>query len=395
MPRAIDRERQAARTRVDPVALRALFSCAAPRVFALSGLPAVIAASISESAAARGITCLHSPLDSAIAPTDVTCYFACSTREALSLLAEHPPLLETAAPFLDDPERTLRVPHVLACRRRTLAVSSRPLIMGILNVTPDSFSDGGEFHAPADAIRRAWRLAEEGADVIDIGGESTRPGSAPVQAETELERVLPVIRGLGADFPLPLSIDTTKSAVAERALDEGADLVNDVSGLRADPAIAAVGAARGVPVVLSHIRGTPKTMQSSPHYHDVMVEVATELIESATRALSAGVRRDAIWIDPGIGFGKTFDHNLELLRRLSEISSLGLPVLVGASRKSFLGTILDLGVSERLEGSLAAAEAARLGGASMLRVHDVAETRRFVDTLDAIFGAPADHEAGS
>jgi len=386
LPLPSDIETEAGRAGVAPADLRRLVSNASRRVFALSGLSPEAAAKLASAALPRRLPSLHSPLVATHASPNVTCYFAGPAHEILALLAEHPPLRESAAPFMGDAERALGAPRILACRRQSLRLSSRPLIMGILNVTPDSFSDGGDFLTPELAVRRAWSLAEAGADIIDIGGESTRPGSASVSAETELERVLPVIRGLGAGFPRPLSIDTSKSAVAERALDAGADLINDVSGLRADPAMASTAARARVPIFVSHIRGTPKTMQSSPHYHDVMAEVATELIVSATQALDAGVERDGIWIDPGIGFGKSFDHNVEILRRLSEISSLGLPVLVGASRKSFLGTITNRGVSERLEGSLAAAEAARLGGASMIRVHDVAQTRRFLDTLDAIFG---------
>ncbi len=396
LPLRIDVEREAARTRVPPDALRELASNASQRLFALSGLSPAVALMITTSPHRVGI--LHSPLEALAMPSEascrVTCYFSGSINEVLSLLDAYPHLRESAAPFMRDPKSALTAPRTLACRRKSLALSSRPLIMGILNVTPDSFSDGGEHLTPALAIRHAWHLAEAGADVIDIGGESTRPGSASVPAETELDRVLPVINGLGASFPLPISIDTTKAVVAEKALDAGADMDNDISGLRTDPSIAKIAANAAAPIVISHIRGTPKTMQSNPHYHDVMAEVAAELIESATHALDAGVKRDSIWIDPGIGFGKSLEHNIELLRRLSEISSLGLPVLVGASRKSFLGTILGRGVSQRLEGSLAAAEAARLGGASMIRVHDVAETRRFLGTLEAIFSPDSDPKAG-
>ncbi|MFN0152594.1 MAG: dihydropteroate synthase [bacterium] len=396
LPLPIDAAREAARNRVPPGSLLELASNSSRQLFALSGLTPAIALAIAAST--RRPAVLHSPVEAPEKPSadsrPVTCYFGGSIDDVLSLLDEYPNLRETAAPFMRRAASGPPVPRILACRRKSLALSSRPLIMGILNVTPDSFSDGGEHVTPESAIRRAWRLAETGADVIDIGGESTRPGSAPVPVETELDRVLPVIRGLGADFPRPISIDTTKAVVAERALDAGADIINDISGLRSDPRIAKVAADAAAPIVISHIRGTPKTMQSNPHYHDVMAEVAAELIESAMFAVSTGAKRDSIWIDPGIGFGKSFEDNLEILRRLREISSLGLPVLVGASRKSFLGTILGRGVTERLEGSLAAAEAARLGGASMIRVHDVAETRRFLDTLDAIFGANPDPKTG-
>jgi dihydropteroate synthase len=256
--------------------------------------------------------------------------------------------------------------------------------MGILNVTPDSFSDGGAYDDRGRAVARAWQMAEEGADLIDIGGESTRPGADPVPEPEELRRVLPVLEGLGASFPIPVSIDTYKPGVARDALGAGADLVNDVTGLRNGPEIAGLVGESGAPLILSHIRGTPRTMQESPQYGDLMAEVASDLLDSARLAMSEGAARDSLLIDPGIGFGKTFDHNLELIRRLPELAGLGFPLVIGVSRKSFIGRILDRPAAARVEGSLASAEAARLGGAAVVRVHDVGETVRFFRMLSAI-----------
>ncbi len=284
-------------------------------------------------------------------------------------------------------------PAALVTKRRVLRYGSRPLLMGVLNVTPDSFSDGGRYADPARAISRAWEIAEQGADLIDVGGESTRPGAEPLAESEELNRVLPVIEGLADRFPLPISIDTYKGGVARRAFEAGADLVNDITGLDADPEIARAAAEHGAPLVLSHIRGTPRSMQESPTYADIMAEVASDLLASARLAMREGVPRTALLIDPGIGFGKSLDHNLELIRRLPEIAGLGFPLLIGVSRKSFIGRILDRPPDARLEGSLAAAEAARLGGAAIVRVHDVAETARFFAVLGAI-GAWAETEKG-
>lgn len=251
--------------------------------------------------------------------------------------------------------------------------------MGILNVTPDSFSDGGRFLSPDAAVERALAMEKEGADIIDVGGESSRPGAEPVPVEEELRRVLPVLERLRGKLRIPISIDTTKAEVAEAALRAGASIVNDISALRFDPAMAPLVAKFGAGLVLMHMLGTPKTMQQAPHYEDVVTEVRDFLAERAQYAQSQGIPREAIAVDPGIGFGKTVEHNLELLRRLPELVELGFPVLVGPSRKSFIGAILGLGVEERLEGTLAACAVAVVRGADILRVHDVKEVRRAAD----------------
>jgi dihydropteroate synthase len=249
----------------------------------------------------------------------------------------------------------------------------RPAVMGVLNVTPDSFSDGGLFLKPADAIEHGRRLLAEGALIVDVGGESTRPGAAPVLVDDELRRVLPVLEGLAG---APLSIDTSKAVVARRALEAGADMVNDVTALRGDPSLAAVVAEHDAYVCLMHMQGEPRTMQAAPHYDDVVSEVLAFLDSRVTFAVQAGIPEERICIDPGIGFGKTADQNLELVRRLGELLALGRPVLVGVSRKSTLGKVLgDPGaVTGSASASVGGAVAAFERGAWMLRAHDVRET---------------------
>ncbi len=268
--------------------------------------------------------------------------------------------------------------------------------MGILNVTPDSFSDGGRYVDPEMAVAHGVKLAGEGADIIDIGGESTRPGAIRVSLEEEIERVVPVVRGLRRALSIPLSIDTCKAEVARRVLDEGVDVVNDISALRFDPAMVSLVASEKVPVVLMHMQGMPRTMQVQPHYRNVLEEVKDFLRDRIASVVETGVSPEQIIIDPGIGFGKNLDHNLALLRGLPALGSLGRPLLVGPSRKTFLGKLLQIGLEDRLAGSLAAAVAAGLGGANMIRVHDVRETLRALQVVNALrFGAAEAEEKGS
>jgi dihydropteroate synthase len=286
-----------------------------------------------------------------------------------------------------------RNPWILSTRHGDIDMSRRTALMGILNVTPDSFSDGGRYADPKTAIAHGIQLARDGADIIDIGGESTRPGARPVSAEEEKERVLPVLRGLRGGVSIPLSVDTYKAEVAQAALEEGADIVNDISALRFDAAMVSLVAREKVPVVLMHMQGTPQTMQQKPHYQDVLAEVRDFLTGRVRFALESGVDLDQIIVDPGIGFGKELEHNLELLRGLSTLVSLRRPLLVGPSRKAFIGKLLDLASDYRLEGSLAAAVAAVLGGANIIRMHDVKEARRAIAIADAIrFGTSASKE---
>ena len=272
----------------------------------------------------------------------------------------------------------------VSTRHGKLDCARRTVIMGILNVTPDSFYDGGRRSEPTRAIVDGVEMVQSGAEVLDVGGESTRPGARPVDEAEELDRVLPVIRGLRREVAVPISIDTYKAGVARAALDAGADIVNDISALRFDPALVSLVAAEEVPVILMHMQGKPQTMQAEPRYNDVVREVRDFLAAQLYEAMDAGIAAERIILDPGIGFGKTLEHNLQLLRGLPTLAALGQPLLVGASRKAFIGKILDLDPEHRLEGSLAAAVAAVLGGANLLRVHDVAETCRAARMADAI-----------
>ena len=255
--------------------------------------------------------------------------------------------------------------------------------MGIVNVTPDSFSDGGLFLDAERAIEHGRELAADGAEIVDVGGESTRPGAPEVAEEEELRRTEPVVVALAADG-ISVSIDTSKRAVAEAALDGGATMVNDVTALRADPELAGPCAERGCEVVLMHMQGSPRTMQENPTYEDVVDDVRAFLAERVEAAMAAGIAEERIWVDPGIGFGKTAEHNLELLRRLGELRELGRPILVGTSRKSFLGKLTGRDVSGRIGGTVASNVLALRAGAEMLRVHDVREVREAALVAEAI-----------
>jgi dihydropteroate synthase len=257
-------------------------------------------------------------------------------------------------------------------------------LMGVVNVTPDSFSDGGLYLDPDAAIAHGEGLARDGAEILDVGGESTRPGAAEVDAGEELARVGPVVAGLAGTATV--SIDTSKLAVAEAALDAGASIVNDVTALRGDPEIGALCAERGAGLVLMHMQGTPRTMQASPSYDDVVDDVKAFLAGRMEAAVVAGVEEERIWLDPGIGFGKTLEHNLELLRRLSELRQLGRPLVVGASRKSFIGKVDGSDAGDRLGGTIASSVLAAAEGADVLRVHDVAEVAQALRVATAILG---------
>jgi len=258
--------------------------------------------------------------------------------------------------------------------------------MGVVNVTPDSFSDGGRFFEHRAAVEHGLRLVEEGADILDVGGESTRPGSDFITLDEELRRVVPVVEGLAERAGVPVSIDTTKAEVARRALDAGCAMVNEISALRLDPEMLPLLVERGVPFCLMHMRGLPKDMQADPRYDDVLGEIAAFLRERADAAVEAGADPANIVIDPGIGFGKTLEHNLEILRRLGELRSLGYPILLGTSRKSFIGRILDLPEDQRLEGTAASVALGIAEGADIVRVHDVREMVRVARVADAITG---------
>lgn len=280
---------------------------------------------------------------------------------------------------------SLRRKFRLRLPARTLALGERTLLMGVVNVTPDSFSDGGLYLTADSAVRHALELERAGADIVDIGGESTRPGSQPAPAELELGRVLPVIEKLRGRLRVPISIDTRRAPVADAAAGAGAEILNDTSGLRDDLGLAEVARRRRVAIVLMHMRGTPETMQREPFARDVMKDVLSGLDAAVRRALEAGIVRSRIMVDPGIGFGKSFPQNFELLARLSELARLGYPVVVGPSRKSFIGHALGgAPPGQRVWGTAAAVTAAIIGGAHIVRVHDVAEMEQVARIADEL-----------
>jgi len=270
----------------------------------------------------------------------------------------------------------LKKTYTLDIRGKTIKIGPEPWLMGIVNVTPDSFSDGGLFLEPEKAVDRALRLVEEGAHIIDIGGESTRPGSTGVSEEEEIKRVLPVLKKLRPKTKALISVDTRKSRVARLALEEGADLINDISALRHDPEMATVVAHYQVPIILMHMLGTPETMQLSPAYNNLLFDLKHFFLERIRAARKAGIKETRMILDPGIGFGKTLEHNLELIKHLDYFLDLDKPILLGPSRKSFLGLILQEPPAGRLSGTIVSCLIGFLNGASILRVHDVQELKR-------------------
>jgi len=282
--------------------------------------------------------------------------------------------------------------NVLKIGCKKFELGKRTIIMGVLNVTPDSFSDGGEHFSVDDAVKHAFSMEKNGADIIDIGGESTRPGATSISVKEEMDRIIPIIEQLIGEISVPISIDTYKSEIAKNALDLGVDMINDISALQVDKNLAGIVAEYEVPICLMHMKGNPKSMQINPVYDDVVKEIYDFLKERAEFALFCNIKKENIIVDPGIGFGKRtggeIEDNCEILRRLYELKDLGFPIMVGASRKKFIVNVCGdddpLPVSDRLEGSLAAACLAVANGADIVRVHDVKETRRCVDLVDCI-----------
>ncbi len=277
-----------------------------------------------------------------------------------------------------------RKTFLLKLPKHTIELGRRTLVMGILNVTPDSFSDGGRYLEPSRAVERAWQIAEEGADLIDIGGESTRPGCGGIDAGEELRRVLPVLERLAGEYLLPISIDTSKAEVARAALERGAALINDITGLQHDSRLGGEAASFGAGLILMHMRGTPATMQALPPSPDILEEIELWAEEAVARAQSYGVSSEKIILDPGIGFGKSASQNLEILRNLSRLTALGFPMLVGTSRKSFIGTILNRPEADRIWGTSATVALSIIFGAHIVRVHDVSAMRDVARMADAI-----------
>ena len=283
-------------------------------------------------------------------------------------------------------EPCVRIPYTLKARDWTLNLGERTLIMGILNVTPDSFSDKGKYYTHEAAVERAWKIAEEGADILDIGGESTRPGSSGISIEEELHRVMPILEALanGPKFPIPISVDTTKSEVAKAALERGASIINDISSLQQDPAIGIEAAKFEAALVLMHMRGNPGNMQSLAPCTDILSAIDIWSQEAVARAQACGVSSEKVVLDPGIGFGKTAAQNMEIIANLPRLAAAGFPILIGTSRKSFIGAILKKPANQLTIGTCATVAASILYGAHIVRVHDVAETREIADVTDRI-----------
>jgi dihydropteroate synthase len=305
-------------------------------------------------------------------------------EKLFSKLEQYPDLFLLGQSLKEILRNLSRSHYTIRCRKRTFTLGKQTLLMGVLNITPDSFSDGGLFFDKEKAIARGLKMVEEGADFIDIGGESTRPGSKPLELDEELRRVIPVIEFVAKEVDAPISIDTYKSVVAKKAIEAGAQIINDISGLHFDPSLSQVAAKEDVPLVLMHIRGNPETMQKNIHYESLFSEIIQYLKDSIQRAESAGVDPEQIIVDPGIGFGKTAEDNLLILKNLQEFKILGRPLLLGTSRKSFIGKILNADVTERLEGTLSSIIIGVLNGAHIIRCHDVLQAKRAIAIADAV-----------
>jgi dihydropteroate synthase len=326
----------------------------------------------------RGFDCSANQTDALLMGTQ-------KNFEKLILKLEQYPDLQPLGQSIKETLKNISKTHYsIRCRKRTLILGKRTLLMGVLNVTPDSFSDDGFFFDKEKAIAHGLRMVEEGADIIDIGGESTRPGSKPLELEEELRRVIPVIESLAKEVDVPISIDTYKSTVAQRAIEAGAEMINDISGLHFDPGLAQVAAKEDAPLVLMHIRGTPETMQKDVHYDSLFSEILQYLKDSIQRAESTGLDPRQIIIDPGIGFGKTVEDNLLIIKNLYEFRILGKPILLGTSRKTFIGKILNTEVGDRLEGTLSSIAIGVLNGAHIIRSHDVLQAKKAIAVADAI-----------
>ncbi len=326
----------------------------------------------------RGLDCSTKQTDALLLGTQ-------KNFEKLILKLEQYPDLQPLGQSIKETLKNVSKTHYsLRCRKQTLTLGKRTLLMGVLNVTPDSFSDGGLFFDREKAIAHGLRMVEEGADIIDIGGESTKPGSKPLELEEELRRVIPVIEALSKEMDIPISVDTYKSAVAQRAIGAGAEIINDISGLKFDPGLAQVAAKEDAPLVLMHIRGTPETMQKEIYYDSLFSDILRYLKDSIQKAESAGLDPRQIIIDPGIGFGKTVEHNLLIIKNLYEFKVLGKPIVLGTSRKSFIGKVLNKEVTDRLEGTLSSIAIGVLNGAHIIRSHDVLQARKAIAVADAI-----------
>jgi dihydropteroate synthase len=326
----------------------------------------------------RGLDCSAKQTDAILTGTQK------QFEKLLLKLDQYPDLRPFGESLRETLKNISKIHYSIRCKNKTFTLGKRTLLMGVLNVTPDSFSDGGLYFDKEKALARGLRIVEEGADFIDIGGESTRPGSKPIGLEEELRRVIPVIESLAKEIDVPISIDTYKSAVAKRAIEAGAEMINDISGLHFDPDLGQVAAKEDVPLILMHIRGAPETMQKDVHYDSLFSEILQYLKDSVQRAESTGLDPRQIIIDPGVGFGKTLKDNLLLIKNLSEFRILGKPILLGTSRKSFIGKILNARANERLEGTLSSIAICALNGAHIIRCHDLLQAKKAIAVADAI-----------
>lgn len=326
----------------------------------------------------RGLDCSAKQTDAILMGTQK------QFEKLLLKMDQYPDLHPLGESFRETIKNISKTHYSIRCRKKTFTLGKHTLLMGVLNVTPDSFSDGGLYFDKEKAIAHGMRMIEEGADFLDIGGESTRPGSKLIGLEEELRRVIPVIESLAKEADVPISIDTYKSSVAQRAIEAGAQMINDISGLHFDQDLGQVAAKEDVPLILMHTRGTPETMQKDVHYDSLFSEILQYLKESIQRAESAGLDPQQIIIDPGIGFGKTLEDNLLIIKNLSEFRILGKPILLGTSRKSFIGKILNVEVNERLEGTLSSIAICVLNGVHIIRCHDVLQAKKAIAVADAI-----------
>ncbi len=384
---AAEAERELAAINVDPFNIRNMAPKMVHRLLCLEGVNAREASLLKQEMLSLGgdVAFSSKALEGDAAGTVILMGTERQLRRLCAMLAEHPFGLPSLAA---DIRRVLEIdaapPQGWDIGRRTLNLGSRPCIMGVLNVTPDSFSDGDRFFSTERAVERALAMEEEGADIIDVGGESTRPFARPVDEAEELKRVIPVIERLAGRLRIPLSIDTYKAAVAEKALATGAEIVNDISALTFDERMAEVVATVGAGLVLMHTRARPTVMQKDTEYASIISEISAALRQSLALAEAAAISRERIVIDPGIGFGKGVAGNLEILRRLGEFRALGCPILIGTSRKSFIGNVLGRETGERLFGTAATVAVALVNGASIFRVHDVKEMRDVLDMTMAL-----------
>jgi dihydropteroate synthase len=363
-------------------------SKAVSRVLKLKGIRPTAANIIKQEMLSFGgeAATTYGSINHSVETTDVLVF---GTIKELHLLVEKLKLHQFGLPEVAGQiDRVLKnygtTPKPLKIKNKRLDFGHRTYIMGILNVTPDSFSDGGEFADVGTAVAHAKQMLAEGADIIDVGGQSTRPGAKQISAEEEKKRVLPVIERLADESQAVISIDTTKAEVAKEALAAGAAMVNDISGLRFDPELAKVVARQGVPLCIMHMLGAPENMQNDPRYADLMGEIINYLTEGLAIAKKVGILHEKIIVDPGIGFGKTVQHNLEILKRLRELKVLGCPILIGPSRKSVIGKILDLPTDQRIEGTAATIALSIANGADIIRVHDIRQMVRVARMTDAI-----------